>query len=231
MHVAYPVRPGDDNTELRYALRSLENMGEIDEVWIVGDKPSWLTGVRFIEGNLWGTKPRNVYNNILTLCQEADVPDEFVMMNDDFFIMEPHAVVPEYRCSLAEHLATLNRLQRGSWWERSLLHTQEFLAAAGCESPLSYELHRPFAVNKARMAETLERAAGFRPDNPPQWRTLYGNLWHIGGEQRDDNKVYAMNPTYTARDWGVISSEPRSYFRAAPFVERRFTTPSRWESD
>lgn len=194
--VIYPVRPGQVNEELRYSLRSLSNMAEVGTVWVVGDKPAWLTGVEFVPGNLSSSGHANVYQNILTACRIPDVSDEVLIFNDDFFVTDEVTVdVPQYyRSTLAEHLA-LPRLRSGgkSWWRESLLTTQVCLQAVGKAGTLSYELHVPFPANRHLLRDTLERFAEVTPANPPQWRSLYGNL-HVDpadAVKRPDSKAFA----------------------------------------
>lgn len=193
--IVYPVRPGDVNEELRYSLRSLANVANVGTVWLVGYQPSWVTGVEFIDGgNASSNAHANVYQNVLTAMRTKAVSEDVLIFNDDFFVTEPLEKMPTgYRCTLAEHL-NLPRLRTStkSWWRESLVTTQVCLQALGLEDPLSYELHIPFPVKRSLMAETLERFVGITPSNPPQWRTLYGNLHpDPGAHQMPDSKVFA----------------------------------------
>ena len=191
MDVVYPVRPGDSNEELRFSLRSLSNLIHGD-VWIVGYKPSWVTNVEFIEGNLGPTGHANVYQNILLACRHPDVSENLIVMNDDFFITEPISEIPDsYRSTLQQHLDLPKvRSARQSWWHKSLVTTQVCLSAVGYDDPLSYELHVPMPVNKTLMRETLERFDQVAPANPPQWRTLYGALHITDPVRLPDSKAF-----------------------------------------
>lgn len=223
MDIVYPVKPGNDNEPLKFSLRSLANLPH-DRVWIVGHKPAWVTGVEFIPGNHGGYHA-NVYNNIRLACEHPDVADEIVIMNDDFIITEPiERVQTFYRCTLDQHLG-IPRVKRGGWWKDSLETTHICLQAHGIAEPISYELHVPFPVDKARMAQTLQQFQHVTPDNPPQWRTLYGNMHGIGGRQRQDVKAY--NGSTISRPYH--STAPRSFpaFRSA--LTEMFPEASRYE--
>lgn len=223
MDIVCPVRPGDDNPELLYAIRSWERNLTFDRIWIVGHKPSWLTGVEFIPGN-FGDYHENVYNNIRLASQHPDVSDTYLALNDDMFITAPATPQVHYRGTLDDHL-DLPRVKRGGWWKDSLEATRICLQAHGVTDPLSYELHVPLPVNKAKMAHTLEQFQHVTPDNPPQWRTLYGNLHRIGGRQRDDVKAYngsTLNRPYH-------STEPRSFPAFRETISEMFPTPSKYE--
>jgi len=183
MDLVYICRPGE-NEELRYSLRSLINLPH-DRVWIVGDQPKWVRNVQLVKGNHRRNPHQNVYHNVLVACREDRIPDQFVLMNDDFFITEPIKEVPVwYRSKLISHIESIQF--RHDWWRRSLDATHRILG----DNALSYELHVPFPVDKAKMRETLERWEGTQTANPPQWRTLYGNEWKIGGIQQPDCKAY-----------------------------------------
>ncbi|MCG7607110.1 hypothetical protein [Mycobacterium sp. CnD-18-1] len=224
-----PIRPGDQNPELQFALRSWEaNLPEGD-VWTVGYKPKWLKNVTHIEGNLWGSSAANVYNNILAACCHKKIPDEVIVMNDDFFVIEPIMAIPTlYRSTLQEHLS-LPRVQRaaGQWWARSLRTTRLALQAHGIAEPLSYELHVPFPINTKKMAETLTLMGAVSPSNPPQWRSLYGNLHNIGGERAPkDSKCYS--PGELRRPWHSTDDSSFRYFADA--LKQMFPEPSRFEA-
>lgn len=224
MDVIYPVRPGDDNPELMYSLRSLEANYPHDRVWIIGHKPAWLTDVEYIPGN-FGDYHSNVYNNIRLACEHPDIAEDIVIFNDDFFITEPITDIHTlYRSSLTEHL-DLPRVKRGGWWKASLETTQVCLQAHGIADPISYELHLPFPCSKTLMAETLTLFQHVTPDNPPQWRTLYGNLHNIAGRRHRDVKAYHQAQLHRP----YHSTEDRSFAGFASQLAHLFPNPSRYE--
>lgn len=216
MDVVYPVRPGDSNEELRYSLRSLhQHVPDVRQVWFVGHLPTWVRGVEHIPGNLAGNGHANVYHNVLAAMRHRDVGDDVVVFNDDFFVTAPiSGITTLYRSTLAEHLA-LPRLRSAgnTWWKESLTTTLVCLQAVGVTDPLSYELHVPLPCKKGLMAETLERFAAVTPTNPPQWRSLYGNLHAPGAQRSADAKVF--RPT----------SLPKPYLSTSDAVWRQFSRP------
>lgn len=224
--ILIPVRPGDDNPELKYALRSIAANLPHDTVWIVGYQPNWLTNVEFIPGNTRPHPKANIYYNLLAACEHPDVPDDMIVFNDDFFVTEPiETVAVHYRCTLQEHI-DLPRLQRSrGWWWRSLTTTLECLQALGFADPLSYELHVPLLIRKREMADTLRRFEDVQPHNPPQWRTLYATLHQIGGTQLQDPKAYRAGPVHTP----YHSTTDGSFPHFAQHFAQQFPTPSRYE--
>lgn len=185
--IVYPVRPGEVNEELRFSLRSLRNLPDVGTVWIIGDMPKWVRGVKMIDGGNPTKNPHaNVYRNVLLAMQHDGLPEDVVIFNDDFFVTEPVDSLPVgYRSTLAEHLnLPMLRTSTKSWWKESLVMTQACLHAQEIDDPLSYELHIPFPVKRSLMRATLEQFQRVTPDNPPQWRSLYGNLHPDPSAQR-----------------------------------------------
>lgn len=224
MDIVCPVRPGDQNDSLRYAIRSWTANLTFDRIWIVGHKPSWLTNVESIPGNRCASGHANVYDNIRLASEHPDVSDEFLAMNDDFFVTAPATPQVFYRCTLDEHL-NIPRVKRGGWWKDSLETTRICLQAHGIAEPLSYELHVPLPVDKAAMAQTVEQFQYVTPDNPPQWRSLYGNLHQSGGTQRADVKTYQSGPLKQP----YHSTSPRSFPAYADALQAMFPEPSQYE--
>ena len=224
MDIVCPVRPGDQNESLRLAIRSWEANLEFDRIFIVGHKPGWLTGVEHIPGNPTNNGHHNVYANMLIASQHPDVSDTYLAVNDDFFVTASTAPDVFHRCTLDEHL-NIPRVKRGGWWKDSLETTRVCLQAHGIAEPLSYELHVPLPVNKSAMAQTLELFKYVTPENPPQWRTLYGGMNDIGGTQRADVKSYHGGELHRP----YHSTEPKSFAAFAGNLTRMFPQPSQWE--
>ena len=222
MDAVYFVRPGP-NEELRYSLRSAHVNAGVENVWIVGDPPPWYTGPR-IPGNRYRTKQRNVYDNVRILAEHPDLPDEVAVWNDDMYALTPVAVEMAWRCTLDEHLGDGRAV---GWWSQSLAATRDYLHAKGIDEPLSYELHRPFPIRRADMAAILAEAAGVQPLNPPQWRTLYGNLAHAGGRQDRDVKLVGMARAITGGPW--LSTDDTTFRAVQSRLRTTFKARSPWE--
>lgn len=226
LDILYPVRPGESNEELRYSLRSLSNLPH-GKVWVIGHKPEWVTGVEYIEGGNSAAHARaNLYYNLLAACSCPDMPDELMVFNDDFFVIGPVAEVPVlYRGLLSKQIKTPSSRIHQNWWYESLFITLTALQTCGVPAPVSYELHVPFRVNKAMMAQTLQQFMHVNPANPPQWRTLYGNMHAIGGAKGADGK--AMRPGPLVRPFHSTDDTSWRYFRAR--FEQLFPEPSPYE--
>lgn len=225
--VIYPVRPGDVNEELRYSLRSLANLPH-GRVWMVGHKPSWVRGVEFIAGNDAPFARANLYRNLWLACTHPDVSDDVVIFNDDFYVTTPVDAAPVlYRDNLNRQVAQLiKRAGRTGWWQESMAKTRAVLHDAGYDDPISYELHTPFPCDRHKMATVLARFADVAAHNPPQWRTLYGNVEAIGGQLFADCK--ALRPGPVRRPFHSTDDLSFRYFRGQ--FTQMFAEPSPYET-
>lgn len=224
-----PVRPGE-NEELRYALRSWQtNLVDDLHLLVVGDKPDWLNPDEFVSGNSHDQAPANVFDNIYLGAAAAVLnnADEAIVMNDDFFCMDPTpGVVPVRRnLTLAQH-ANLYPQYRHLWWCRSLDLTASWLSEAGFPHPWSYEVHRPLLCSPAALLSALSKWEGGLEGDIPQWRTMYGVLNHVEAHPVEDVKLGV--PGVAAHSAWVSTADETwpTYGRA---IAQRFPTPSRWE--
>lgn len=225
MHLVYIVRPGQ-NEELRFSLRSVTANLPVSSLTIVGDAPGWVTGARRIPGNRHSTKPRNVLDNIRLAVNDPDTPDEIVIMNDDFFVLSPLTTIGlHHRGPLAEHITAVDR----SWWRTSLERTAAWLHGSGVTDPLSFELHIPFPVHTQGMRRVLDDLGDYAEDNPPQWRTLYGNVAGLASTPHADLKLADRAKTLPPGPF-MSTSDAGFYFGAHRALTRAFPHPSPFES-
>jgi hypothetical protein len=191
--LVYPVRPGEPNEWLRYSLRSAAANLPHDRVWVVGFKPKWLTGVEYLATNQARSKWENSTANMMTACLTDDVSPSFVYMNDDFYVLRPVEGVERLnRGTITAVLAHYrNRNARGSY-VRGMEQTRALLRSLGYDEPVSYELHAPMVIERARMVEALHVAFDHAADFPMQAihkRSVYGNLVGYGGRTIEDVKI------------------------------------------
>lgn len=242
-----PVRPGDTNEELRYAMRSWEaNLhlgyeaggGDRDhiELLIVGHVPPWVKPDHHVTGNQYRSVPLAVFDNILRGSEQAidlGLGDEPVLyMNDDFFCMDPvGCVLPVRRnASLKQQYAHYPE-NAGTWWPRSLRLTAAFLAERGFPDPPSFEAHRPLSASPSAMYSALmewnDTSKHWTRDTVPQWRTVYGVLNKVEAYPVVDAKLGLRSATGVGTPW--VSTSDQSWRRYAPEIKKRFQKPSRWE--
>jgi hypothetical protein len=215
--MARQARSGSSTAELRYSLRTLTNLPH-DRVFISGWTPDWTTNVVSVETRQGKTKWQNALDNLTAVLD--DVSDEFVLMNDDFFIMEPFERIPVL------HRGPIGESNRSSGYQKARNSVKAFLVEQGVAEPLSYELHIPFVYNRHLLKEALDRAegrlvAGYQ-------RTLYGNLHRIGGEFMDDCKVTSNSQNLDTPFLSTNESSFRSG-NAGKLIREQFAEPSPYE--
>lgn len=233
-----PVRPGDNNEELRYAIRSWETNLHPVHQWdehltllTVGDCPSWLEPDVHVPGNRQSSMPFNVFDNVL-LGSEAAIEcgydgQSVLFMNDDFFCLDPvGAVLPVRRnITLAEHIAKFPE-GASTWWPQSLRLTASWLAEVGFPHPDSFEVHRPLPATPSAMIEALSRWDMGSGDTVPQWRTVYGTLAKVDAYPVGDAKL-GTKQRGVGTPW--VSTSDQTWRIYAASMRQRFQKPSRWE--
>ena len=93
MDVVYILGSGSlvKNEEIRFSIRSLEaHMLDLRNIYIIGEDPEILTAVKKIpSGDSFPEKWKNAYHKIIRACSIPEISEEFLLMNDDFFMLEP----------------------------------------------------------------------------------------------------------------------------------------------
>jgi hypothetical protein len=219
--IVYVVRPGEQNEELRYSLRSLINLPH-GRVWVAGFCPWWVIDVGVIRV---ATRPgghQSAKANLRAACEHPDVSEQFVYFNDDFFVMQPLERMPILHRGLIDEAI---RQGMRSWYTRAMRATRDLLVERGISDPLCYELHAPTLVTKQGMLEALDLC------HYPmvQERSMYANLQRIGGMEARNFKVYRGD--YGWRSWPFLSTNDSSFGRhpVGEYVRGAFDTPSPYE--
>ena len=213
MDIVYLVKVNtkSNGNDLRYSLRSLKNIPH-NNVVIVGEKPDWITNVTYIPVEQTGIKKANIENNLKAAIQSDLVSDDFVLMNDDFYIMKPITEIPNYNFGpMADVIAMYDRrYPDGSDYMDTMKAQYRDLLADGYEQPLSYELHIPMMMNK------LKAQAFFAAVNKPvyQFRSYYSNYVHAGGITVPDVKVF-LEPRHNDP---AYNADPATYLENQTFL-------------
>lgn len=212
---------GSATLELRYSLRSLRNLPR-GEVFLAGFKPSWVRNVTHIPTVQRGTKFLNAYGNLLAALPY--VGKTFVLMNDDFFVLKPHAEMPILH---REKWGEAKGNGGGGAYQQAKRGVGIVLAKAGITDVTSYELHVPMVYQRDLLREAADRAKGV-PVAGYQ-RTLYGNLFNIGGTQVEDCKISSNRMDWL--DWPFVSTSDRAFTggKIGATLRRMFPEPSIYE--
>lgn len=209
MDIVYICRAGD-NEELRYSIRSVVKNLKHDKIWVVGGKPKWYKG-NFISVPTNKTKYSNARANMEVIANSAEISDDFILMNDDFYIMKPLNTVEYYYSEpLVDKVKVHENLFYGTAYTNMLSLTLNKLNKLDIQNPLSYEVHVPFVMNKEKLKPILKHKREL-------WRSMYGNLYNVGGKQIEDVKVYPRTSYFYGKfNWEknldkFISSQDESF--------------------
>lgn len=191
MDVVYTLSNNYAGEELRYSLRSLANLPH-DKVFFVGGCPKWEQGVIHIPTEQKGTKYKNTTNNLKIACYDPRLSDDFIYMNDDFFILQPTR--PDdlnFNCGTVESVLEIlfKKKRYTTPYMSGAEKTRDLLRFNGVPEPLSYELHIPFIFNKSKFLDMFN-LQGIDNIACLHKRTLYGNLYNKRGEYMKDVKVF-----------------------------------------
>ncbi|MDB5176647.1 MAG: hypothetical protein JWN75_315 [Candidatus Saccharibacteria bacterium] len=213
MDIVYLIKTDSENDseELRYSLRSLQNLPH-GKVFMVGEKPDWATNVTFIPVEQSKTKSENWAMNLRAAVASSDISDEFVMMNDDFFIMKPIPEIPRTNFGSMKDIIDQyeQRYPEGSHYITSMKKLYASLQEKGISNPLSYELHTPMVLSKSKMTQMYQK----QPGPYYQLRSFYGNIFNLGGESVPDVKIF-IEPRHNSE---LYTIDPRSYLEQQVFL-------------
>ena len=190
--VVYVVKPGEDNEPLRHSLRSLANLAH-GPVWMVGYRPRWVDeSVGYVPTVQRGQKHQNTARNWQAMADAPELPERFVLMNDDFFIMREIGAVPTYHRGSLDAMIDWYHERRLATWRSRAVSTRALLRLFVPEGELySYELHVPMVIERPKLAAALADLHSRRrsPVEHYSKRTWYGNHARVGGWQAGDVKA------------------------------------------
>lgn len=186
MDVVYPYKRSPADFELRYSLRSLYNVPH-DRVIIAGDVPSTVRADRAVLVRNVRVGPDRYLSstsNIFAAIYQADVSSEFIVMNDDIFVLKPWTFQHEDRGPLEAYLT--DPTIKGDYRSRVTM-TLGLLRSIGITDPLFYGLHTPTVYDRQKLIDLITEYP--MPRYKYLLRTLYNNLFPRPSIRRDDVKV------------------------------------------
>lgn len=201
MDVVIPLgsSAASNHIELRYCLRSIEKyVPDLGNVFIVGDKPSWLRSAFHLletDQKEKSAKERNIFRKLMKAVSSPLVSDDFLYCNDDHFLLCPWEEHYHHKGPLAD---SVKALSDSSLYRRTLANTLAFLGGGD-----NYDTHCPITFNKYKFITSVGCAPWFNPYGYAI-KSLYCSLNEIDGEFYSDMK-FTMPMT--------IESHQRALFR------------------
>ena len=233
MDIVYLVKNCVTNEELTYSLRSLSNLPH-NRVFIVGGCPTNLNKSKLIHCPISQGNDRytNTTNSLKHICQDERLSENFILMNDDFFILKP-IIDPETELNLCrgtiqEVIQEIgHRYETGSPYLTGMKQTHIYLRDLGYSKPLSYELHTPMVINKKRFLDVFSLPY-IETIRKGHIRSIYGNLYLKDSQKIRDVKVYQNFYTPLGSD-KFLSTEDNSWPRVKNYLGVIFPEKSPYE--
>lgn len=233
MDLVYPLGTGSvwDNNELRYSLRSVaENVKDLRNVWVVGERPEWLTNVRYLPvKDMFDRPTKNTFFKLQAVCKEPDLSDDFLYLNDDFFILKP-TLAADFPYFYKGVLPSTIRKSRMMAIE-SPVNTVNYLQFHNL-TLLDYRVHCPIRFNKQKI---LDLPVGENEFGVVNTRAVYGNYYKVGGIEHDENffpvhgTPVELHKWSDSHDWASILSLTARQWGFRKFMAERFPNPSQFE--
>jgi len=220
------------NNEIRYSLRSVEKNLNIGKIFIVGEYPSWITGAIHIPAaDIDKNKQINARAKYLVAAKDKRISEDFILMNDDFFILKPIQAIPYYSRGTIEHMMNQHPT-KGGYYYNSLKDTKEVLNEMGVVFPIDFEIHAPIIFNKDKLISTIEMIGTKKAYS---FRSCYGNLQNVEAKKTIDFKAANLAEfTYQTNRSPAYLSITDSLVAAPEFrnwIRRTFPNPSKYETD
>ena len=229
MNFVYICKDGE-NEELRYSIRSVVKNCNVDSLWVIGGKPDWYVG-QYAPVSQKYSKYKNAFNNFKTICNTSGIPDDFILMNDDFFIIKPiDTIVSYYSGTLEDKIDAYETVLGRSSYINRLKITQDKLLQMGIDNPLNYEIHVPMKMSKEKFDNIL------RMNHNLLYRSIYGNTSSDESKEMSDVKVYKsenfapLSYDYEAKKYPFLSTESGSFLELKDlYLSKQFKNKTIYE--
>lgn len=218
LDVVYTLREANWNPQLKYSLRSLENFKHRN-VFTVGHTPDWVVNTIPIPVKQGVERFKNTTNNLIAACEHPELSDDFVLMADDIYFLQPVDKIKHY------HRGPLGQLveeEVGGAYRQQRREAYEYLLSLGIKEPLNFDLHVPIVINKHEMLKVLNN---LRVGHSHK-RSIYANIMELGGEYMSDVKVHGLdspdfdNMIYLSTNADAVALGPAGKYLKAMFKEK-----------
>jgi hypothetical protein len=210
----------NDYLDLRYALRGLEKFVNPEKVYLIGGKPTWIKGVKWIAyKDAIDTKFRekNIFDK---LC--ACPADNFLYFSDDNFLLAPWVEKRPYDGRLENKMYNL---PRGSTYRNTIVNTMRY-----GHKTFNYDVHVPSEINKEILFKMKKMPWG--QDHGFCLKTLYAAFAGIEGTPCADMKIRKGDNVgidlIRSRAW--FSTDDGIVETMVDVMEELYPKPSKWEA-
>lgn len=191
--VVYVLGTGSvwQNNELRYSLRSVEkHLKNYSNIYIVGRDPRFAQGITvlpFEDKSIYNAS-KNIYEKIVQACACPGISENFLFMNDDFFLLKDidAANVPFYYKSTLEEYT--KRCLPGNTYRDTLNNAIDTLKKKKLPTK-NFDVHAPIVYNKGTFVDILSGCDWRRMPYGFAIKSMYCNTTGVDGIEMDDCKI------------------------------------------
>ncbi len=199
MDIAY-ITTTQTNEELKYSIRSMfKHLDKIDKVFVIGHRPSFLNrNIIHIpaDDRHRNNTARNIYEKILTACNDERLSDNFLYVSDDHFLRADYCTscFPNYINARFKTLqAHCQQLISKNTYKPFCTATIKVLEDNGLPT-INYNVHTPIIYNKEKFKFVTslydwETKVGYVA------KSLYGNTLRLPITETFDLKIYTPKST------------------------------------
>lgn len=239
LDVVYFLRSYATTDELRYSLRSLKNLPHRDVYFVGAPLPTsawWQNwqNVRHVYHPQIHGKWQNTADMLNEIWKLEELSDEFILMNDDFFILKPLDKLEYFTNGLLSK--RVNKTARGlligdgkySGYGTLLNNADLWLKREGYPR-MNYEVHCPFIYNKKKLGEMLKIIPA---ESYAARRSLYGNIYSVGGKNLSRDVKIADKTRIPGADDIFCSTSDTSFSlgKVGRYLRRVFEEKSPYET-
>lgn len=226
--IVYILKSDVKPDELRYSLRSVCKNFPYRKIWFYCGKPDGITPDEYVPFNQRGVMVwEKTTSTVEAICKNKDITEDFWLFNDDFFIMKPVTDMPTYYDkTLYRRIQQIEKKRGGapSLYSYQLRLTRDTLMDNGYRT-YNYAVHMPMLINRTKGLKTIRAFPKLH-----MFRSVYGNLWNVGGEQHTDVKI--VDPKLKPKkdcDFLSTSDRPLAETEVGRFVMSAFPEKCKYE--
>ena len=234
MDTVYLVKKTATNIELKYSLRSLMFLPH-NKVFIVGDLPDFINkNVFYIPAPKFTDRYKTTTNHIKLVCDSDLISDDFILMNDDFFILDqindPESELNLNRGVMQDQINYYHKNHKNlSRFDNLVEQANSQLKKLNFKDPISFELHTPMIINKLKF-KTILPVINTDALHCCK-RSVYGNYFIENSKTIDDVKVlsYMNFDKESIKDRKLLSVSDYAWNKIETFLQEKFPNKSIYE--
>lgn len=226
--IVYILKKDVKPDELRYSLRSVCANFPYNKIWFYCGKPEGITPDEYVPFEQQGVMTwEKTTSTVKAICKNNRITKDFWLFNDDFFIMKPIEDMPTYYDrTLYRRIQQIEKRRQGasSLYSMQLRFTRDALQGEGYKT-FNYAVHMPMLINRAKALAVINKYPKLH-----MFRSVYGNVYNVGGEQHADVKIVKkdIKPDDDC-DFLSTGDTPMSETEVGRFIMAKFPNPCKYE--